>query len=64
MHDLTNKVFLQDELLKSIGLDVPGVTAVIKKLRELGLPINEDVFTVEEARAALLPLLKGGEDHA
>ena len=64
MHDLTNKVFLQDEMLKSIGLDVPGVTAVIKKLRELGLPINEDVFTVEEARAALLPLLKGGEDHA
>ncbi len=64
MHDQTRTVFLKEDLLRSIGLDVPGITLVMKRLRELGMPLGEGIFTVEEARSALLPLLKGGDGHA
>ncbi|MBQ7846829.1 MAG: energy-coupling factor transporter ATPase [Clostridia bacterium] len=64
MHDTVRKVFSKRDLLESIGLDVPGITPVIERLRALGMPIKEDIFTVEEAREELLRLLKGGSTHA
>jgi len=46
--------------LKSIGLNVPAVTDVFLRLRELGLPIEHNAFTVEQARDMLLRLRGGG----
>ena len=64
MTNETKKVFEQEKLLSEIGLDVPQITGVMKKLRSLGMPIDDAVFTVEDAKNALLPLLKGGNADA
>ena len=43
------------------GLDVPQVTRVaMRAARAAGLPIDPSVYTVEELKAALLALRKGG----
>ena len=71
MHDGTvamtgtpSAVFSHADALSEIGLDVPEITRVLLRLRELGLDVDTSVFTVEQAKAALLPLLKGGARHA
>ena len=46
--------------LMSAGLDVPQVTRVAMKLREKGLAISPDVYTVDELSAELIALKKGG----
>ncbi len=56
-----HEVFRQKELLASIGLNVPEVTHVMERLKELGMPVSADIFTVKEAVKELLPLLKRGE---
>ncbi len=48
-----------DELVK-IGLDVPKMTSLFLRLRELGLPVDPTVYTLEQAKNALLSL-KGGK---
>jgi energy-coupling factor transport system ATP-binding protein len=52
-----------DELVK-MGLDVPEITRVFLRLRELGVPVDTSVYTVEQAKAAVLRLGKGGLAHA
>ena len=36
----------------------------MERLRELGMPVSSEIYTVEEAKNALLPLLEGGKKHA
>ena len=43
------EVFGQRDLLESIGLGVPEVTAVVSDLKRMGLRISDDAITVEEA---------------
>ena len=54
-----HEVFSQAEHLQQIGLAVPQVTEVCLRLRALGLELPDDIYTVEQAKAALLAL-KGG----
>ena len=56
-------IFSRAAELEKIGLDVPQVTRVFLRLRELGLDVDPAVYTVEQAKAALLSL-KGGASHA
>lgn len=51
-------VFREIKTLESVGLAVPQVTYVIKKLREKGFDISEDIFTVKQAKDALLEYFK------
>lgn len=53
------EVFEHDEELRAVGLSVPEVTLVAKKLRELGLPIGNSIYTVAQAKEALLAM-RGG----
>jgi len=64
LFDTTENVFLQHNLLKSIGLNVPIVTQIILKLREMGLKIPENIFTVDKAVECLLSFYKEGKDNA
>ncbi|MBR4131957.1 MAG: energy-coupling factor transporter ATPase [Oscillospiraceae bacterium] len=57
-----SEVFSHAEELTEIGLDVPQVTQVFARLRELGLPVRPDVYTVGFGSRVLLAL-KGGS-HA
>ena len=53
-------VFTQAEELAEIGLDVPCMTSLFLQLQKSGLKVDPSVFTVEQAKNALLPLLRGG----
>ena len=58
----TAEVFAHSRELMDIGLDVPQVAQVFARLKQLGLPVEEGVYTVDAALQALLSL-KGGR-HA
>ncbi len=64
MYAPTPEVFSRAEELRAIGLAIPSVTRVFMGLREKGYPVGENVYTVEQAVARLLPLLKGGNARA
>ena len=62
--DTTQNVFKQEKRLKSIGLNVPIVTQVISLLRDKGVCVPDDIFTVEAAVDFLKSLKNGGNIDA
>ena len=60
MDDSPEQVFRRSEELEKIGLAVPTVTRVMARLKEMGLDVDQGVYTVEQAREALLRLKGGG----
>lgn len=59
MFDTVENVFTKEEALREIGLNVPIVTKVFNELRNLGLDVPQNVFTVEQAVTALMTLKEG-----
>ena len=59
MQGAPREVFSRADELVKIGLDVPMVTSVMLRLRELGLDVDPSVFTMEQAVSALLQLREG-----
>lgn len=57
------EVFAQGDLLEEIGLDIPQIAKLMGGLRERGMNVPEDIYTIEEAKEAILQL-KGGECNA
>ena len=57
------EIFARAEELTAMGLDVPQITQVFLRLQALGLPVDASVYTVEQAREALLAL-RGGTTRA
>lgn len=51
-------VFKEVETLERVGLAVPQVTYLIRKLKDKGFNISEDVFTLEQATEQILKALK------
>ena len=62
MDDTPGAVFSRAEELLAMGLDIPDVTRIFLRLRQLGLEV-EPVYTMEQAVSAL-QALKGGKAHA
>ena len=60
MLDTVERVFARAEELEQMGLTVPAVTKILLLLRQQGVDVATDVYTVEQAIERLLPLL-GGE---
>lgn len=55
------EVFSHSKELRQMGLGIPQVTQVFQRLKELGLPIEDDcVYTMGEARDVLLRLAGKG----
>ncbi len=52
------EVFAHARQLEQIGLDIPEVTRVFLRLRELGLPV-EPVYTIEQAVEAMKKIKEG-----
>ena len=52
------EVFTHGKELEELGLGVPAMTRLFTRLRDLGVEVPPSVYTVEQARDALLPLLK------
>ena len=61
MYDTVENVFSRASELEKMGLNVPQVTRVFMKLKEKGLDIATDVYTVNEGCNRLVSLLKGGK---
>ncbi|MCD2347473.1 energy-coupling factor transporter ATPase [Clostridium guangxiense] len=51
------EIFTEVDTLESVGLAVPQVTYLVRKLRERGFNISEKIFTVEQAKAEILKVL-------
>ena len=62
MDGTPDQVFTRADELLEMGLDIPEVTRVFLRLRELGLPVSP-VYSVEQA-AQVLKSLKEGRGHA
>lgn len=62
MFDTTEKVFAQADKLLEMGLAVPQITQIFLKLKELGIDIGTDVYTMDYAVKELLKYkqAKGG----
>lgn len=52
------EVFLQQELLESIGLGVPQAAQLVHALRAEGFDLPDDLYTLDEVRTAILGLMK------
>lgn len=53
------EVFKNADTLIEVGLGIPQVTALVKRLREKGIDIREDTLTVSEAKQQLIGYLRG-----
>jgi len=51
---IPREIFREHEMLESIGLGVPQVTLLNKKLREAEICLKEDIINVEEAKLEIL----------
>ena len=60
----TRAIFADPASLAAIGLGVPQMTLLARRLRERGVPVRPDVLTVEEARAAILEALARRKNSA
>ena len=63
MFDKTENVFNNAEKLREIGLNVPIVTRVFYALKEKGIDVPLDVFTVEKA-VEVIKNIKAGDRNA
>ena len=52
-------MFAQAERLKEMGLDVPQITNLMLALREKGMDVPVDIYTVDQAKDALRKILEG-----
>ncbi len=57
-HGTCQEVFSQHRLLLDAGLDVPEITGIVLALREVGVDIPENIYTVDGAVSALMSLYR------
>ncbi|HHU77293.1 MAG: energy-coupling factor transporter ATPase [Caldicoprobacterales bacterium] len=53
------EVFAHADRLKEIGLDVPQITSLMMALKEKGMDVPTDIYTVDQAKAVLRKILEG-----
>ena len=57
-YDTVENVFRQAKALQEIGLAVPQITRFCMQLREQGIPLSDDIYTVEAAYQQILQLYR------
>lgn len=60
MYGTVPEIYARSDELVAMGLDIPQVTKIFLGLKENGIPVRTDVFTVEQARAELRGLREKG----
>ena len=58
MYDTVENVFSQGEKLQQIGLNIPQVTKIFIKLKQRGIDVPQNIFTLDKAEQILLKLFK------
>ena len=59
MDGTPDAVFSHPTELTAMGLDVPQAAAIAQALRERGVSLPQSIYTLEQLKAALVPLRKG-----
>lgn len=54
----TREIFSEGGELSAMGLRLPQITAIMRRLKAMGMPVSDTVLSVDEAFMELLPLLK------
>lgn len=58
------EVFTNISMLEEVGLGAPQITYLMRALKERGLSVREDIFTVKEAKEEIQRVLReGGQCH-
>ena len=58
------EVFTNISMLEEVGLGAPQITYLMRALKEKGLAVREDIFTVQEAKKEIQRVLReGGQCH-
>lgn len=52
------EIFKEIDTLENIGLAAPQITYLVRELRNKGFNIPDDIFTVEDAKKAILKMIK------
>lgn len=63
-YDTVANVFRRSQELQAIGLAVPQITRICDALRAKGVPLTDDIFTMEQAKQQLLEWyhrIRGGQ---
>ena len=60
MHGTVGEVFSRSAELEKMGLAVPQVTALFRELKESGLDLPQDIYTVKKAAEVIAESLRGG----
>ena len=58
MYDAVENVFSQGEKLQEIGLNIPQVTKIFIELKQRGIDVPQNVFTLDKAEQILFKLFK------
>lgn len=58
LYDTVPATFARSRELLEMGLDVPQITRVFLRLKEMGYPVHDTVYTVEQGKAEILRVLK------
>ena len=58
------EIFSNAERLLDLGLSVPKASQIVSKLISYGVPVNREIYTIEQLRQALKELKDGGAVHA
>ena len=58
-HDSVKNIFKDSKFLQSIGLNVPQISLVVSRLKEKGIDLGDDIYTLDACEKALLEYLKG-----
>ncbi len=57
-YDTVQNVFRRSAEIEKMGLDVPQITKVFNRLKELGIPVDDEIYTTEYAKDVVLRLLR------
>lgn len=58
------EVFSDTSMLQNIGLDIPQITSFMIALSKKGVPVDTNIFTVEEAKREIISLLERRNTNA
>lgn len=58
MYDTPEKVFAKAKELTDMGLTVPQITRVFVRLKEMGIPFDDEVYSVDYAKKLILKLME------
>ncbi|MGN1195677.1 MAG: energy-coupling factor transporter ATPase [Acutalibacteraceae bacterium] len=63
-YDTVDNVFSHSDELKEMGLNIPEITKLFLKLRNMGYDVRTDIYTVSQAKEELLGLIERRKNNA